>query len=465
MNAPVIWIIVPLILAALTSLFRRGRVIVILGGATTLLLAGISLLIPIDTALAIGPLSLKIAPSLQILGRRIVLNSGEQPLLTITYGLAAFWFFGAEAAGVARRLIPVGLAILALLVASVAVQPFLYAALLIEIAALLAVPLLSPPNKKSGRGVVRFLIYQTLAMPFILFAGWLLAGVEASPADIALVAQIAILLGLGFAFLLAIFPLYTWILLLAEETSSYALGFILWLLPLTVELFGLGFLDHYTFLRESPRLVQALQVTGLLMLVTGGLGAAFERHLGRLMGYAVVAQTGMSLLAVSLGGQNSIPVFFLLLVPHALGLGIWTLSLSVFQHTLEPVRFNTVQGMARLFPFASAGIVLANLSAVGIPLLAGFPVRLVLWEGLSEQSLGVAFWFGIGILGLLAGAIRTLAVLVMAPTGTQWQTRESWQQRMLLGLGIGVLFLLGLFPQIIYPIIANLPLAYEHLGH
>jgi len=465
MNAPVIWIIVPLILAALTSLFRRGRVIVILGGATTLLLAGISLLIPIDTALAIGPLSLKIAPSLQILGRRIVLNSGEQPLLTITYGLAAFWFFGAEAAGVARRLIPVGLAILALLVASVAVQPFLYAALLIEIAALLAVPLLSPPNKKSGRGVVRFLIYQTLAMPFILFAGWLLAGVEASPADIALVAQIAILLGLGFAFLLAIFPLYTWILLLAEETSSYALGFILWLLPLTVELFGLGFLDHYTFLRESPRLVQALQVTGLLMLVTGGLGAAFERHLGRLMGYAVVAQTGMSLLAVSLGGQNSIPVFFLLLVPHALGLGIWTLSLSVFQHTLEPVRFNTVQGMARLFPFASAGIVLANLSAVGIPLLAGFPVRLVLWEGLSEQSLGVAFWFGIGILGLLAGAIRTLAVLVMAPTGTQWQTRESWQQRILLGLGIGVLFLLGLFPQIIYPIIANLPLAYEHLGH
>jgi len=465
MNAPVIWIIVPLILAALTSLFRRGRVIVILGGATTLLLAGISLLIPIDTALAIGPLSLKIAPSLQILGRRIVLNSGEQPLLTITYGLAAFWFFGAEAAGVARRLIPVGLAILALLVASVAVQPFLYAALLIEIAALLAVPLLSPPNKKSGRGVVRFLIYQTLAMPFILFAGWLLAGVEASPADIALVAQIAILLGLGFAFLLAIFPLYTWILLLAEETSSYALGFILWLLPLTVELFGLGFLDHYTFLRESPRLVQALQVTGLLMLVTGGLGAAFERHLGRLMGYAVVAQTGMSLLAISLGGQNSIPVFFLLLVPHALGLGIWTLSLSVFQHTLEPVRFNTVQGMARLFPFASAGIVLANLSAVGIPLLAGFPVRLVLWEGLSEQSLGVAFWFGIGILGLLAGAIRTLAVLVMAPTGTQWQTRESWQQRMLLGLGIGVLFLLGLFPQIIYPIIANLPLAYEHLGH
>ncbi len=465
MNAPVIWIIVPLILAALTSLFRRGRVIVILGGVTTLLLAGISLLIPIDTALAIGPLSLKIAPSLQILGRRIVLNSGEQPLLTITYGLAAFWFFGAEAAGVARRLVPVGLAILALLVASVAVEPFLYAALLIEIAVLLAVPLLNPPNQKSGRGVVRFLIYQTLAMPFILFAGWLLAGVEASPADIALVAQIAILLGLGFAFLLAIFPLYTWILLLAEETSAYALGFILWLLPLTVELFGLGFLDHYTFLRESPRLVQALQVTGLLMLVTGGLGAAFERHLGRLMGYAVVAQTGMSLLAISLGGQNSIPVFFLLLVPHALGLGIWTLSLSIFQHTLEPVRFSTVQGMARLFPFASAGIVLANLSAVGIPLLAGFPVRLVLWEGLSGQSLGVAFWFGIGILGLLAGAIRTLAVLVMAPTGTQWQTRESWQQRILLGLGIGVLFLLGLFPQIIYPIITNLPLAYEHLGH
>ena len=74
---------------------------------------------------------------------------------------------------------------------------------------------------RPGRGVVRFLIYQTLAMPFILLAGWLLAGVEASPGDLALTAQSAAMLGMGFAFLLAIFPLYNWVPLLIEETSPY----------------------------------------------------------------------------------------------------------------------------------------------------------------------------------------------------------------------------------------------------
>ena len=53
-----------------------------------------------------------------------------------------------------------------------------------------------------------------LAMPFILFAGWLLAGVESSPGDIELVVQSATLLALGFSFLLAVFPLYSWIPLL-----------------------------------------------------------------------------------------------------------------------------------------------------------------------------------------------------------------------------------------------------------
>ena len=174
MNAPFLWIIVPILVGAFTLLLLDEHSIAVTGCLMSLVLAGIALVVPIDEALLLGPISIKIASSASFLGRSLVLSAAEAPLLTMIFGMCALWFFGAEAAGVARRLIPLGLIITALLVASIAVQPFLFASLLIEMAVLVAVPLLLPLEQKPGQGVIRFLIYQTLGMPFILFAGWLL---------------------------------------------------------------------------------------------------------------------------------------------------------------------------------------------------------------------------------------------------------------------------------------------------
>jgi formate hydrogenlyase subunit 3/multisubunit Na+/H+ antiporter MnhD subunit len=112
------------------------------------------------------------------------------------------------------------------------------------------------------------------------------------------------------------------------------------------------------------------------------------------------------------------------------------------------LRFSAVQGMARKHPLTAAGLILAHFSVAGFPLLAGFPIRLALWEGLASQSLGVAFWFLVGVLGLLTGATRTLAVLVMAPQGSDWELQERWGPGIMIGIGVLGLFLLGIFPQI-----------------
>ena len=203
-------------------------------------------------------------------GRVLQIKPAEGSLLAIIYGATALWFFGAEASKTATRLVPYGLLITTFMVAAIAVEPFLFAALFIELAVLLSIPMLTQINKPPGRGIIRFLIYQTLAMPFILFSGWLLAGVEASPGDIALATQSASILGLGFAFLLAIFPFYNWIPLLMEDAPPFIVGFLLWIFPTITIIFGAGFLDRYSWLRSSPQLAPALQFAGLLMIVTGG---------------------------------------------------------------------------------------------------------------------------------------------------------------------------------------------------
>jgi len=202
----------------------------------------------------------------------------------------------------------------------------------------------------------------------------------------------------------------------------------------------------------------------LLMIVTGGLWAATQRHLGRIMAYGAIAETGFSILALSLNPRVGIPILFLLIPARALGLAVWSLSLTVIQEHAKSLRFNAVRGLLRSYPFASAGLILSALSTGAFPLLAGFPARLALSESLSQVSLVAAFWLGIGIIGLLISSFRTMAVLSMAEEYTSWELREDWLQGIMLGLGMIGLIGLGLFPQFIQNLMSDLPAMFERLG-
>ncbi len=311
---------------------------------------------------------------------------------------------------------------------------------------------------------MRFLIYQTLAMPFILFSGWMLAGVEASPGDISLTTQAGTMLGLGFAFLLAIFPLYNWIPMLAEESSPYAAGFLLWALPTFTIIFALGFLDRYAWLRASTQLSSAIQFAGVFMVASAGIFASVQKHIGRMMGYAAIAESGLIILAIGLRSTEVVNITFLLLLPRGLELAVWALGLSIIKRETYSLSFDDVQGLARKFPFATSGIIIAHLSMTGFPILAGFPPRLALWNELASQSLFSSFWVFVGLLGLLIGAIRTLTVFVMAEENIAWNWGESGIQAGMLGVGVIGLFILGLFPQAMQPLLSRLPAIFEHLG-
>jgi NADH-quinone oxidoreductase subunit N len=465
MNAPVIWLGMPALAAIGLWAIRSEKWTAILGGSLALTLSLMAVALPIDQAILLGNISIRISPVYEILGRKFILSSSNQVVLALIYGIAAFWFYGSVAARIAHRLVPLGLIITVLLLGSLAVEPFLYAALLIEMAVLIAIPLLAPPDKKPGRGVIRFMIFQTLAMPFILFSGFLLSGVEASPADVNLVIQAAFLLGLGFAFLLAVFPFYTWIPMIGEESPPFAVGFVLMIFPTMGILFGLSFLDRYTFLRESRQLYEVLRFMGILTLVTAGIWAMFQRHTGRIMGYAAIIGTSLSILAISLPSATSAVGFvFILIVPRALGLGVWSLALTIMQRQAPALTLNGVKGQARNLPFVSAAIVVSALSLSGVVPFAGFPIQFSLWQSLGAVSVPIGIWFGIGVLGLVISTLRTLAVLVMAPEKTPWQSVESWLERLLLGLGVTILFLFGLFPQWTQVLLANLPAVFERLG-
>ncbi len=77
--------------------------------------------------------------------------------------------------------------------------------MLIELIALLSVPLLSPRGVRTEQGVLRYLVFQTLALPLILLTGWMLAEL-ARPSANPLIVRSAMLVLFGFALWIGAFP-------------------------------------------------------------------------------------------------------------------------------------------------------------------------------------------------------------------------------------------------------------------
>ena len=247
---------------------------------------------------------------------------------------------------------------------------------------------------------------------------------------------------------------------------------MLYELPVAISLFGLGFLERYAWMREATGLYSILEIGGVVMIAFGGLLAAFQRHLGRMIGYAVLVEIGLSLLAIRTGldlasGGNLLGAFYAILLPRALSLGVWALSLVAIIRILNTMQgsgditsrglsFRNVKGLARQAPIAAIGLLLAQFSLAGFPLLVGFPVRLAIWQEVAQHSVLLAALVFLGYAGLIVGGVRTLAVLVMGAEDKPWEIQETRSELVFLVIGSIALIIIGLFPQWFTPGLAQM---------
>ena len=465
MSAPIVWIFFPAGAAMALYVIRRWeRVTHFLGIAIVLTLAALAWQLPIDQPIRLGIPGMpafRLQESFPILGQEFIITAASQPALVLIYLAISMWFGGALIANADRLFIPLGMAVAALLTASIAIQPRNFAVLLVEIVALICVPILSPPGKPVRRGALRFLVFQTIGMIFILLADWMLSAIALNPDNAEFLSSAAVILGLGFALIAAIFPFHTWIPMLAEEAHPYAAAFVFFILPTTLSFLGLSYLGAYPELGSNPVIYTAIGWAGVIMALSGGGWALFERHLGRIMGYAAIHQIGMGLLAISLIGvaPRSSPIagiFFAQLFPQLAGVTVWALALSAIGQKYPNLQFRAVQGIAHKMPIATTCLALASFSLAGAPLLASFPGNIALWSALTKVSLPFALGSLLGSILLFAAALRTVAVLVMTPEPEDWKISESGFKPIFLVTGVLILLLLGLAPQRFLPVLTNL---------
>jgi formate hydrogenlyase subunit 3/multisubunit Na+/H+ antiporter MnhD subunit len=134
--------------------------------------------------------------------------------------------------------------------------------------------------------------------------------------------------------------------------------------------------------------------------------------------------------------------------------GLWAFSLSVLRKEVPTTGFENVRGIFYRMPYASAALALSSLTLAGLPLLSMFPIRIVLMEEVARVSLVSALGALAGMVGMLFSTVRVLVVLTGSRT-RQPSAETRLQTAMLVG-GIGALVLVGLFPQLFYPLVFGL---------
>ncbi|MEN8243083.1 MAG: proton-conducting transporter membrane subunit, partial [Chloroflexota bacterium] len=322
--------------------------------------------------------------------------------------------------------------------------------------------------------------FQTFGMPFILLSGFFLSGLEASPGQTELVTQSVVLLGIGFAFILAVVPFHTWVPMLTEESNPYSVAYVLFILTGMVSLFGLGFFDRFVWLRDSESAYLLLRLVGSIMVLVSGVWAAVEEDWGRMLGYYIIAETGFSLMAIGMHSPQGILIFFWFIVVRFFSLLFWAGGMSITkERTNGNLNLKSLAGFGHQRPLLVGGALAAQLSIIGTPFLASYPARFALWQQLSmidAASAGIAL---IGNIGLLAAGLRVLNTLfiplsdetrtqgrslidIFSPAGKLVSERVSnW---LLLGFVMGILVLVGLFPRLFLPWIENFLLMFSQIG-
>jgi NADH-quinone oxidoreductase subunit N len=464
LSAPVLWVIVPILAAVILWFFRKNRNVSFLGAiALTGILTILATLFPIDKLVSFSFFSANLSSSFTLLGRSLVLVDAERSFLILAYAMLTFWLVIAWLGRTRRIFAPVSVILVALLIAAIAVQPFFYSALIIEVAVLLSVLILYRPGQKSVKGILRYLIFQTLAVPCILMIGWLTEIAGTNPTDTSLVNLMVLLTGLGFAFWLAIFPLYSWLPMLSEESDPIEGGFILGMMPTFILFLLLNFIDGFIWLRDPTFVFTIYRIAGIIMVATGGIWAAFQTRLSRLFGYAVIMETGFALIGLSLRSQTGLQFFTLSMFPRMIAFAIWAYTLARIDCQNLEATLEGVKGLFQKAPWISLGLFISMASLAGIPLFAAFPFRLILIQALFQQGGSIVVWIFVGILGFLVATIRFATRIFQKPdaVGQPWEGRYS---SVVLVIAIAIVLLIGIFPNFFLAGTNHLLSAFQYLN-
>ena len=258
------------------------------------------------------------------------------------------------------------------------------------------------------------------------------------------IAVLFIVTSVGFK--LTLFPFHTWAPDVYEGAPTPVTAFI----SVTSKAAGISFLAILVYGPLAPihnQLVPFLALLAGATLFVGNLGALKQSRLRRFMAYSSIAQAGYILIALcgpASMGKTAL-VYYLFIYTFTNYLVFFIISIVGAK---RPESFTSLYGLAQQSPVLGTLFALAMFSLAGIPPLAGFMGKFMIFGAAASQAQYVLVAFAAlnSVIGLYyyIQLIRCAWVEEPAdpPEPLVWNTR---QKTVLAALGLAVL-LTGVLP-------------------
>ena len=456
MSTPTIWIFFPLLLSlVLVAVHRLHKLSIWIACLGSLLLAVAAFIFPNTLDFNLAGRSFLFDDTFRIFNRALILTGSQLKTVAIIYLFSFLWNIAGLRFSVSRWFPTISLTITALWVTTLAVEPFLYAALIVELIVLISILLLTPRGEQTDRGVMRYLVTQTIAMPFILLSGWMVAGIESAPSANTLILRGTVMILIGFSLWLAIFPLHTWMPMLAEKSHPWVFSFVFLMQQSILAIFLLKVLDQFAWLRNLSGIFPVIQWAGVITLLAGGLLASLQTKVNRLLAYIVLIETGYSVLAIGLIGQGGGEALALGILPRALAYWQWAYTLSSIQQIAPEIdgSFPSLRGLFTRMPFHSMSLIVSLLCLLGLPAFGLFPAKRILWNNGAGLIYRYTPLLGVGVAAMALFILRLMHTLLTADpesvmTVAPFSAKESLWQIIVLCLITLLSLLMGLLPHI-----------------
>lgn len=285
----------------------------------------------------------------------------------------------------------------------------------------------------------------------------LASAAQADPSQPLLWGGTVFLLG-GLGFKLAMAPLHMWAPDVYEGAPTPVMSFLsvgskAAAVAATVVIF-LGPLD---ILR--PGLAGFFSAAAVLSMVVGNLGAMRQTNLRRFVAYSSIAQVGYMLVALLGDGEAARAA----LQYNLLAYGVTSFGLYFIMSVVGkdgPETLSSLRGLSRRHPGLAALLVLCMFSLAGIPPLAGFLGKFMLFSAAAAQGhyvlIGIAvanavvsFYYYMLVVKE-AYISEPVAIAGLGGTGGEdaqvMAIRLSWARKLALGVLSVLLLALGLWP-------------------